>query len=399
MGHPTSSSSPLPGSASDRCEFSTKPRSITPLYTLAKPLLWRQSGANTHTRSRFEGIRSRFYKLLGLSLDATKDGKNQKATLIHRLVPRLPRTNKQLKEREHLISFFTDLFGGDELKDYIGDIAFFGQLATDVGNPSASTDGLEVQEATHDSRSKELAATLLKSMSINEVYNRRFWLSENKKLVARAELISKSLGFAILQDLSAAYNTARDVFNSYSGEGENVNNSVGHPRFASIESMVEDVKLLQDKLSVTEDDDEKRALEEDITGKILLACWCGIHSEIEPILAKVVEHILKDETVPRTVLSTRVALLERFGRILEAAIAEPPEDYQVHLRRHIEASATPYRIGYAGSWKCSQCHLGEHIEPSRLCGPFTIVACVLYRGKDSNSDISVDYVSFPLGRP
>lgn len=51
----------------------------------------------------------------------------------------------------------------------------------------------------HKSRSKELAATLLKSMSINRggSYNRQRWLSENKKMVQTAESISRTLGVVV----------------------------------------------------------------------------------------------------------------------------------------------------------------------------------------------------------
>ena len=105
--------------------------------------------------------------------------------------------------------------------------------------------------------------------------------------------------------------------------------------------MVEDVKALKDKLDATEDDDEQRVLEEDITGKVLasnnsLLVRLKMDFIADPLnmrvrdplgdrtssgrgmsinslsvithLGQVVERILKDKTVGRTVLSTRVAV-------------------------------------------------------------------------------------------
>lgn len=51
----------------------------------------------------------------------------------------------------------------------------------------------------HKLRGKELAATLLESMSISRggSYDRLRWLSENKRMVQLAESISRSLGIVV----------------------------------------------------------------------------------------------------------------------------------------------------------------------------------------------------------
>ncbi|KIO03644.1 hypothetical protein M404DRAFT_1001125 [Pisolithus tinctorius Marx 270] len=56
-------------------------------------------------------------------------------------------------------------------------------------------------------------------------------------------------------------------------------------------STVQEVEALQAKLIETEDEDEQRALEEDVTGKILWLCWCGIRAEVDELLSKVVHYI------------------------------------------------------------------------------------------------------------
>lgn len=53
---------------------------------------------------------------------------------------------------------------------------------------------------------------------------------------------------------------------------------------------------LREKLLPARSDSERRALEEDITGKILLACWCGVRLEIEQVLEKVVNRFV-DKTL------------------------------------------------------------------------------------------------------
>ncbi|KAI5984782.1 hypothetical protein EDC04DRAFT_1624520 [Pisolithus marmoratus] len=58
--------------------------------------------------------------------------------------------------------------------------------------------------------------------------------------------------------------------------------------------MVQEIKTLQAKLNETVDEDEQRALEEDVTGKILWLCWCGICAEVEELLPKVVDYLRRE---------------------------------------------------------------------------------------------------------
>lgn len=59
-------------------------------------------------------------------------------------------------------------------------------------------------------------------------------------------------------------------------------------RNTTIKSMVEDVKALQVKLNTTEDDDEQCALEEDITGRVMIATaspllvWLTVYCIADP---------------------------------------------------------------------------------------------------------------------
>ncbi|KAL4073149.1 hypothetical protein V8B97DRAFT_186804 [Scleroderma yunnanense] len=64
-----------------------------------------------------------------------------------------------------------------------------------------------------------------------------------------------------------------------------------------IRSNVQTVWELDKALSSLNDDDERRALEEDITGMILLTCWRGVRSEVEKALRKVVDLVVNDLAV------------------------------------------------------------------------------------------------------
>ncbi|KAI6109313.1 hypothetical protein EDD16DRAFT_37082 [Pisolithus croceorrhizus] len=76
----------------------------------------------------------------------------------------------------------------------------------------------------------------------------------------------------------------------------------GHCRQGNVYSTVQYVQALQAKLQATEDEDEQRALEEDITGKILQFYLCGIYTEVDQLLPKVVDHVrngLDSKMIPK----------------------------------------------------------------------------------------------------
>ncbi|KAI5988498.1 hypothetical protein EDC04DRAFT_1440770 [Pisolithus marmoratus] len=102
--------------------------------------------------------------------------------------------------------------------------------------------------------------------------------------------------------------------------------NIDYDRQLDIPSMVQEIKMLQAKLDETEHEDEQRALEEDITGKILWLCWCGICAEVDELLPKVVDCVRREGN------------MEGFREIhlatISAMSAEPGlEDDQAHLQR------------------------------------------------------------------
>ncbi|KAI6145904.1 hypothetical protein BKA82DRAFT_4162435 [Pisolithus tinctorius] len=81
--------------------------------------------------------------------------------------------------------------------------------------------------------------------------------------------------------------------------------------------MVQKIEELQAKLHATKDEDEQRALEEDITGKILWLCWCGVCAAMDQLLPKVVDHIRKEGYIKAsyvTYLSIVITTVSRLSR-------------------------------------------------------------------------------------
>ncbi|KAI5984793.1 hypothetical protein EDC04DRAFT_1626071 [Pisolithus marmoratus] len=89
-------------------------------------------------------------------------------------------------------------------------------------------------------------------------------------------------------------------------------------------SMFREIEALQAKLNETEDEDEQRALEEDVTGKILWLSWCGICAEVDEQLPKVVDY-LRREADMGGLHNMSVAMLPITGTDLG--------DDQTHLQR------------------------------------------------------------------
>ncbi|KAI6041057.1 hypothetical protein EDC04DRAFT_2671462 [Pisolithus marmoratus] len=82
----------------------------------------------------------------------------------------------------------------------------------------------------------------------------------------------------------------------------------------------------------TNDEHERRTLVEDTVGKILLACWHGVKSEIVQVLREVVTQYINDEPVgPKR--EYRVNQLFRIGWAFREVIAHIPDGGLNPLRR------------------------------------------------------------------
>lgn len=108
-----------------------------------------------------------------------------------------------------------------------------------------------------------------------------------------------------------------------------------HARQVDIHSTLQEIKVLQTKLDTTDDEDEQRALEEDVTGKILWISWCGILSELEQLLAEVTNCIRRemDSMIPEGSDRFRQGLREIGDIIKKTTQHNDHNDDLGHLRR------------------------------------------------------------------
>ncbi|KAI6000056.1 hypothetical protein EDD15DRAFT_1884407 [Pisolithus albus] len=100
-------------SGDDSGNHSTGARILTPLCTIARPLVWSREPLYEHRRERFKCIREHFYALV----DSHQPTRTEPS---HKFI------NRQRKDTA--IEFFSELFGRKHLKNFIGDITFFNRF-------------------------------------------------------------------------------------------------------------------------------------------------------------------------------------------------------------------------------------------------------------------------------
>ncbi|KAI6144483.1 hypothetical protein BKA82DRAFT_1004831 [Pisolithus tinctorius] len=103
----------------------------------------------------------------------------------------------------------------------------------------------------------------------------------------------------------------------------NQSSHVDYDRQVNARAMMEELRVLRAKLDVTEDDDEQRALQEDVARKILWLCWCGICAEVDQLLPEVVSYIREEGNLLG---------LSEIRNIIERTSTNVDDD-QAHLRR------------------------------------------------------------------
>ncbi|KAI5992538.1 hypothetical protein EDD15DRAFT_995175 [Pisolithus albus] len=166
--------------------------------------------------------------------------------------------------------------------------------------------------------------------------------AEKQKVKCELNSISQTLGVGLLDPLYATFD---NFFKHAAGMGGRRRVNIDYDRQLNIPSVVQEIAALQAKLDTTEDEDEHRALEEDITGKVLWLCWCGICAEADELLPKVVDYLRREANVKVsgitclsvTIIPRRQGLVEMYYAILSVSFdcSSPmdPGDDQAHLRR------------------------------------------------------------------
>jgi curved DNA-binding protein CbpA len=89
------------------------------------------------------------------------------------------------------------------------------------------------------------------------------------------------------------------------------------------------------------DEEELRALEMDVTGKLMLASWRGARLEVIQVLREVVENVLKEPGQSETVLINRAKALLVSGAIFKAAVPDGSDEERRLLERMVHEAALP----------------------------------------------------------
>ncbi|KAJ8588286.1 DnaJ-domain-containing protein, partial [Rhizopogon salebrosus TDB-379] len=105
-----------------------------------------------------------------------------------------------------------------------------------------------------------------------------------------------------------------------------------------VQSLMTEMERLQAKGEV--DEDELRALEQDVTGKIMLASWRGTRFEVVQVLREVVDNVLKDKDVSDQVLFNRAKGLMIMGHIFKSTVPDETDEERRELERMVAEAAS-----------------------------------------------------------
>ncbi|RPD59097.1 DnaJ-domain-containing protein [Lentinus tigrinus ALCF2SS1-7] len=86
-------------------------------------------------------------------------------------------------------------------------------------------------------------------------------------------------------------------------------------------------------------EEELRALEEDVTGKIMLASWRGTRFEVSQVLREVVDRVLKEPGVSDQVLYNRAKGLLLIGAVFKSTVPDETDEERRELERMVAEAA------------------------------------------------------------
>ncbi|KAI0954606.1 hypothetical protein AcW1_006442 [Taiwanofungus camphoratus] len=105
-----------------------------------------------------------------------------------------------------------------------------------------------------------------------------------------------------------------------------------------VQQVMQEMEKLQAKGELGED--ELRALEEDMTGKIMLASWRGTRFEVVQVLREVADNVLKDSEVSDQVLYNRAKGLLFMGAIFKSTVPDESDEERRELERMVAEAAS-----------------------------------------------------------
>ncbi|EMD39319.1 hypothetical protein CERSUDRAFT_152451 [Gelatoporia subvermispora B] len=105
-----------------------------------------------------------------------------------------------------------------------------------------------------------------------------------------------------------------------------------------VQQVMQEMEKLQLKGEVPEE--ELRALEEDVTGRIMLASWRGTRFEVVQVLREVVDNVLKEPGVPDPILYNRAKGLLLMGAIFKSTQPDESDEERRELERMVAEAAS-----------------------------------------------------------
>ncbi|KAI0251799.1 X-domain of DnaJ-containing-domain-containing protein [Lactifluus subvellereus] len=107
----------------------------------------------------------------------------------------------------------------------------------------------------------------------------------------------------------------------------------------SVQQVMQDIERAQSKGDTSEE--ELKALEYDVTGKIMLASWRGTRFEVVQVLREVVDNVLKDHSVNDQELYNRARGLLLLGAIFKSTVPDESDEERRELERMVAEAAKP----------------------------------------------------------
>lgn len=271
-------------SACKGSDGSADPGIFIPLCIVATPLAWHREPASEQRREQFENIRKHFYALA----NPVPASISQAHHLQHRLSGTEAR-RKPVDRRVNDAIDFLVIFGLEHLKKFVGKLTFFERLPSTMQSQRrgeahggmATGNGLleHPSNPSFNPRCEIAVPALLEKCNALG----RWSPTEKRKTQREVESISQTLSVELLEHIGTILLDA--------SEGKPRTSQVCHSDYDTVHSTVREVDALQAKLQAAEDEDEQRAIEEDITGKILWFYWRGICSEVDQLLSTAMNYI------------------------------------------------------------------------------------------------------------
>jgi len=106
----------------------------------------------------------------------------------------------------------------------------------------------------------------------------------------------------------------------------------------SVQTIMQDMERLQSKGEAAEE--ELKALEMDMTGKLLLASWRGTRFEVMQVLREVCDKVLRDPSVSGDVKARRATAMLVIGEIFRKVEADETDEERRELERMVAEAAS-----------------------------------------------------------